>query len=208
LPTGRGKLLGFLDDSDLIVVQMLNHRSFPAEAAVDLTDECARVLLAGEDIVSPAPADPKLINDLSDCGLPGHAPVFAYHGHDYNRKISDRPNALGSGFTYISEMERNVPHFLREWREHAKMTQDELAEAIGTSKSTISDMERGRLQLSPKWLRKIAPVLKTQPGYILDHDPADLDSDVIDIWGKIDASDRQQAARVLRSFIKRTGTSE
>jgi hypothetical protein len=31
---------------------------------------------------------------------------------------------------------------------------------------------------------------------------------VIDIWGKIDASDRQQAARVLRSFIKRTGTSE
>lgn len=180
----------------------------PTELAVNLDRECPSGLLAGQNVVRPAPANSEFLDDLSDCGLIGHTAVFAYHGHDCNGKIRDWPNAPNPGFTYISEMERNVPHFLREWREHAKMTQEELADAIGTSKSTISDMERGRLQLSPKWLRKMAPVLKTQPGYILDHDPDDLDSDVIDIWGKIDAEDREQAARVLRSFIRRTGTND
>lgn len=86
------------------------------------------------------------------------------------------------------------------------MTQQDLADALETSKSVISDMERGQLQLSPKWLRRIAPILDTQAGYILDHDPNDLDSDIIDIWSHIDARDRDQAARVLRQFIK-TGTN-
>jgi len=100
-----------------------------------------------------------------------------------------------------------LPHFLREWRKFRHMTQQELADAIGTSKTVISEMERGNLQLSPKWLRKIAPVLRTQPGHILDHDPEDLDSDIIDIWASIEERDREQAARVLRSFVK-TGTHD
>ena len=85
------------------------------------------------------------------------------------------------------------------------MTQDQLAEAVGTSKSVISDLENERLQLSPKWLRRLAPVLQTQPGHILEHDPETIDTDILDIWSRIDISDRSQAVRVLRSFIK-TGT--
>jgi transcriptional regulator with XRE-family HTH domain len=103
-------------------------------------------------------------------------------------------------------MPEKPPHFLREWRKFRKMTQDELAAAVDTSKSTISDMESGRLQVSPKWLRRFAPVLKTQPGYILDHDPNELNTDVLDIWSHIDKDDREQAIRVLRSFV-RTGTN-
>lgn len=78
---------------------------------------------------------------------------------------------------------------------------------MNTSKSVISDMERGELQLSPKWLRRFAPVLKTQPGHILDHDPNNLDSDIIDIWSRIPDAQRDQATRVLRSFV-RTGTDD
>jgi transcriptional regulator with XRE-family HTH domain len=102
-------------------------------------------------------------------------------------------------------MPEKLPHYLREWRKFRKMTQQELADAVDTSKSVISDMERGELQLSPKWLRKLAPVLKTQPGHILDYDPNEMDSDIIDIWSRIPDGDRDQAARVLRSFV-RTGT--
>jgi transcriptional regulator with XRE-family HTH domain len=94
---------------------------------------------------------------------------------------------------------------LRAWRKHNNMTQQELADALGTAKSVISDLERGVVQLSDKWLRRLAPVLKTQPGHILDHDPADLDNDIIDIWAHIEVGDREQAIRVLKSFVK-TGT--
>lgn len=87
------------------------------------------------------------------------------------------------------------------------MTQQELADAVGTAKSVISDLERGVVQLSDKWLRKLAPALKTQPGHILDYDPNDADTDIIDIWAHIDQRDREQAVRVLRSFV-RTGTHD
>ena len=103
-------------------------------------------------------------------------------------------------------MDDKTPHYLKEWRKFRRMTQQELADALGTSKSVISDMERGELQLSPKWLRRIAPVLETQPGHILDHDPESLDSDIIDIWARIAATDREQAVRVLSAFVK-TGTN-
>jgi transcriptional regulator with XRE-family HTH domain len=108
---------------------------------------------------------------------------------------------------YIRDVEERPPHYLREWRKFRHLTQQELADAVGTSKTVVSEMERGNLQLSPKWLRKFAPVLRTQPGYILDHDPEELDSDIIDIWARIDERDKEQALRVLRSF-DRTGTHD
>ena len=123
-------------------------------------------------------------------------------------KIGESANDRSSALTYIRFVAEKPPHFLREWREFRHMTQEELADAVGTSKSVVSDMERGKLQLSPKWLRKFAPVLQTQPGHILDHDPADLDNDIIDIWAHIPLDDREQAARVLRSFVPRTGTDD
>lgn len=120
-------------------------------------------------------------------------------------KIRESANTFVRELTYHADMAERPPHFLREWRKFRHMTQDELADAIGTSKSVISDMERGQLQLSPKWLARFAPVLKTQPGHILDHDPNELDTDIIDIWTRIPTVNRDQAIRTLRSFIK-TGT--
>lgn len=121
-------------------------------------------------------------------------------------KIRESVNAPVRELSYLADMDDKTPHYLKEWRKFRRMTQQELADALGTSKSVISDMERGELQLSPKWLRRIAPVLETQPGHILDHDPESLDSDIIDIWARIAATDREQAVRVLSAFVK-TGTN-
>lgn len=82
------------------------------------------------------------------------------------------------------------------------MTQDELAAAVETTKSVISDMERDVLQLSPKWGRRLAPVLKTTPGYLIDVNPFEVDQDILAAFGQIEECDREQAVRVLRSFVK------
>lgn len=87
------------------------------------------------------------------------------------------------------------------------MTQQELADAVGTTKSVISDLERGVVQLSDKWLRRLAPVLKTTPGWLLDHDPANLDDDLIDAWAEVEVADRPRAIAILRTLGK-TGTHE
>lgn len=109
--------------------------------------------------------------------------------------------------SYIADMEERPPHYLRHWRKFRKMTQEELAEKVGTSKSVISALESDTQQLSPKWLRKIAPVLETSQGHILDHDPEALDNDIVDIWAHIPLESRSQAANVLRTFV-RTGTHD
>lgn len=85
------------------------------------------------------------------------------------------------------------------------MTVRDLAAAVGTSPSTISDLENFKLQLSPKWLRRLSPVLKVQQGHILDYSPEDLDTDIIDIWSRIADDDRGTALRMLRSLTQ-TGT--
>lgn len=121
-------------------------------------------------------------------------------------KIGRSVNDLCSELTYDYYVAERPPHYLREWREFREMTQEELADAVGTSKSVISDMERNKLQLSPKWARRLAPVLKVQPGYLVDYAPEDLDTDIIDIWAHIPSESRAQAAAVLRTFQKRTGT--
>ena len=104
-------------------------------------------------------------------------------------------------------MDEKPPHYLRKWREYRQMTLRELATAVGTSPSTVSDLETFRLQLSPKWLRRFAPVLDCQEGHIIDHDPESLDSDIIDIWTRIDKGDRPTALRMLEGLVK-TGTND
>jgi transcriptional regulator with XRE-family HTH domain len=121
-------------------------------------------------------------------------------------KVRVLPNAHFRELTYIADMIERPPHYLREWREFREMTQDDLAAALGTSKSVISDLERGRLRLSDKWLRRLSPVLKTTAGHLLDSDPESLDTDILDIWASIDQRDRATALRVLEQF-RRTGTS-
>lgn len=101
---------------------------------------------------------------------------------------------------YMADADRN---YLKEWREFRGMTQDQLAEAVGTNKAVISLLENEKRPLSSKWLRKFAEVLNTQPGYILDNDPNEVSADIFDLWARIGKDNRKQAAEILSTF---TGT--
>ena len=105
------------------------------------------------------------------------------------------------------ETEKNGgPNYLQAWRKFRRMTQEELAEAIGTTTPVISLLESGQRPLSAKWLRRIAPVLDTTPGFLLDHDPDELPTDVIDIWNHIADRDKPRALKVLQAF--KTGVDD
>lgn len=95
---------------------------------------------------------------------------------------------------------------LKAWRKFRHLTQEELAEKAGTTKAVVSNLETGVRPLSAKWLERFAPILHTTAGYILDHDPNDLPTAVLDVWADIPEESRAQALRVLESF-KRTGTT-
>lgn len=99
------------------------------------------------------------------------------------------------------------PNYLRAWREFRGLSQGKLAELVNTNQNMIAYLESGERALSAKWLRKLAPALETQPGMILDHDPNQLDTDIIDIWAHIPDTNRAIAKSVLERFAK-TGTDD
>lgn len=110
-----------------------------------------------------------------------------------NHSMADHPDKNGG------------PNYLRAWREFRGLSQAELAEAVGTNQNMIGYLESGERGLSAKWLRKLAPALRTQPGFILEHDPSTLPTDIVEIW--INASDveRRQLVNLAKAIV-RTGT--
>lgn len=64
---------------------------------------------------------------------------------------------------------------LGAWRKFRGLNQEQLAEATGTTKATISRLESGKVGLSQKWLEALAPVLGTTPAGLLEAPAATSD---------------------------------
>lgn len=86
------------------------------------------------------------------------------------------------------------------------MSQAEVAALCDTKDNVISNLESGERQLTEKWLVRLARALKTTPGYLLDHDPNDLDTDLIRAAQEaVQGGNREQVMQILRTF--KTGTN-
>ncbi len=82
------------------------------------------------------------------------------------------------------------------------MTQEALAERVGTAGNVIGLLESGERGLSHKWLLKLAPALDTTPGFLLDHDPNDLDASFLDACLQVNEADKPQVLAILQTFRK------
>lgn len=61
----------------------------------------------------------------------------------------------------------DAPNRIRELRLEAGLSQQALGDAVGTSKMTISDLERGSMQLTVDYMRRIALALGVVPADLL-----------------------------------------
>lgn len=57
------------------------------------------------------------------------------------------------------------------WRTERRLTQEQLARAAGISRPNLSDLERGKRELSLKSLRSLASALQITPGTLVDGIP-------------------------------------
>lgn len=98
---------------------------------------------------------------------------------------------------------REAANHLRAWRELRRLTQEQLAERVGTAGNVIGLLESGERGLSHKWLLKLAPALGTTPGFLLDHDPNDLDTSFLDAALSVAPENRAQVLSILETFKRR-----
>lgn len=104
----------------------------------------------------------------------------------------------------MAEDKNGGPNYLRAWREFMRMTQEELAAACDppTTGSVISLLEEGERGLSLKWLRRLAPALKTRPGFLADFNPNDVDTRTLEMISRLDAGQKEQVGKIIATFLK------
>lgn len=90
-------------------------------------------------------------------------------------------------------------YFFREWRKHRGFSQEELAEMIGVTPPSISQLERGIQGFSDRTLEALADALHCSPGDLLMRNPLDT-SAPWSIWDRIREDRRPQALKVLETF--------
>ena len=100
------------------------------------------------------------------------------------------------------------PNHLRAWMRYREIKGAQLAEMLGVTPGMVSDLANSKRALSAKWLRRIAPLLKTTPGHLLDHDPYSLSSDIVDIWLTATEEQRRQLARVAEALMVQRAVNE
>jgi transcriptional regulator with XRE-family HTH domain len=83
-------------------------------------------------------------------------------------------------------------NFIAAWRSHRGMTQEQLAEAAGTSAATISRLEAGRVGYSKSMLENIGFALNAEPWQLLGQAPDNPHP----IWEKLKNATPEQIEQV------------
>jgi transcriptional regulator with XRE-family HTH domain len=99
----------------------------------------------------------------------------------------------------ISSGQARQSHFIREWRKHRGLTQEQLAERIGTTKASISRIETGEQPYTQDFLEACADALMTEPGSLVMRNPLDPDGPW-SVWDDLRPVQRKQALRLLRAL--------
>ena len=98
--------------------------------------------------------------------------------------------------------QQRLKTFIRSWREHRRLTQDQLADRLDISKAQLSRIENGQQPYSQDFLEACAEALGTDPASLIMRDPDDPDA-IWSIWDTAKPGVRRQIVEIARTL---TGT--
>lgn len=98
-------------------------------------------------------------------------------------------------------------HFIREWRKHKGLTQEQLAGRLNVAVSSISQLENGKQGYSQVMLEAIADALSCEPADLLIRDPSKHDAiwSIQDQFAKAPPDRQQEILNVVAILLRKTG---
>lgn len=90
-------------------------------------------------------------------------------------------------------------YFFKEWRKYRGLTQEGLADIIGVTTSSISQLETGKQGFTDSTLMALAEALNCEPADFLMRNPLD-DEAPWSIWETLKPDQKKQTIRFLKSF--------
>ena len=107
----------------------------------------------------------------------------------------------------ISEKFKRTRTFLKEWRKHRLLTQEQAAERFDLDQSTLSRIERGVTPYDQDFLEAAAYAYRCTPADLLMRNPLDKDSiwSIADNLRKAAPRDRARVVAVVETLLKEAG---
>jgi transcriptional regulator with XRE-family HTH domain len=91
-------------------------------------------------------------------------------------------------------------YYFREWRKHRDLTQEQLADRIGVSSPTISQLERGIQGFRNETLEALADALNCTPADLLGVNPK-KEGKVVDIMALLREKSEEERADALELLV-------
>jgi len=93
-------------------------------------------------------------------------------------------------------------HFIREWRKHRGLTQHDLAEQIGITRSYLSMIETGKRPYRQEIISAATTVLGCTPEELIKGGPAKAD-DILSLWSDLTEAERIEGLETLKNMFGR-----
>lgn len=92
-------------------------------------------------------------------------------------------------------------HYIKEWRLHRGLSQQQVADRIGIDKSYLSKIENGKKRYDQPFLEAAAEVLSCEPADLIRKDPA-APEEIWDFYDKMTDTQKAQATEVVKALLK------
>ena len=96
------------------------------------------------------------------------------------------------------------PTFIKQWREHRQLNQEQLADRVGMTQSHLSMLENGKRGYAQDTLESLADALQTDVASLLMRNPQDGDA-IWSIWEQAKPGERRMIVDIAKTLTK-TGT--
>jgi transcriptional regulator with XRE-family HTH domain len=96
------------------------------------------------------------------------------------------------------------PTYIKQWREHRGLNQEQLAERLEMTQSHLSMLENGKRGYTQETLEAVAHALQTDVASLLMRNPADGDG-IWSIWDSAKPGERKMIVDIAKTVTK-TGT--
>src|SRR3990167_2620723 len=96
----------------------------------------------------------------------------------------------------VSRLKQLRPLFLKEWRTHRNLNQEQLAERSGVSQGLISQLENNKTDYSGETLAALGEALNCEPADLMMRNPTDPEAPW-SIWETLKPVEKRQAIEVI-----------
>lgn len=152
-----------------------------------------------------------------------HAPVFAYCEHvrkgrvrnthaDNRVRLSQHANMAKRdlGPVDYEALREASGWYAAAWRDFKKITQQELADEVGSSRGQVSDLETGaKTRYNRDWVKKFSDALGVRPGFLIDVNPFTMwegQDRLEDAVRRLSVDDRNAVLDMATRLVPKTGT--